>query len=1014
MTRSLRRRLLASSLMVSATLVAATPGLAQTTPPGDTPVQPGPTAPLPNAAQAEAPADTGPTANPGQDIIVTGSILRRADTETPSPITVVTQQELTRRGISTTQDAVQQLASNNGPALTNSFTANGAFAAGASAVSLRGLSTSSTLVLFDGLRAAYYPLSDDGTRNFVDLNTIPDDIVDSIQVLRDGASSSYGADAIAGVVNIITKRQIKGLTGRAEAGLSDRGDASQYRLSLTGGVGDIDSDGYNAYISGFYYRSESLANRERPYPFSSDDQRRLGNANADAPNNVANGIQSDGSFSLSTTSSNFLVRPYDAATGTVLGRYQTLNPNCGPGTPVNLTAAQLASRGGSTAPATVCQYDFTNLYGVIQPQIERFGGSGRVSAKIGGSEAYVEVNFIQSTSSYFDAPDSIRRNAQTGIFFPRYSSAASGGAFAPGSQALQLPVFVCPERVNCATSPNRQLNPNNPFAAQGQVGQVIGRDYSQPTFRSTRNRSYRAAFGINGDITDHITYDVGGTAMHVDLQNTQAGFVYIQNLLNVIADGTFNFVNPSATPQSVNDYIKPTNITNSSSDQYQIQGTVGFTPIDLPGGPLQIGVGGSIRYEAIDAPSANTDQFGPTQRYFAINAFGTRGNRTVYSAYGEVNAPILRQLEVDASGRYDNYSSGQDYFSPKVGAKFTPVRQVTLRGTYSKGFRIPSFGEANALPTTGFVTNQIGLFNDTYLAQYGCSVATFNSCPSYIRAGSYGLTTLASPNLAPEKSRSFTGGVIVEPIRGISFTVDYYNIKKTGAITSPSTSPALLAYYTGQAIPPQFNVIADAVDPNFPNAQPRIGFVQSQLINSDTIKTQGLDFGANIDRQFGAARFTSNLSLSYILKLETQFPDGTTERYDGTLGNFNLTAGSGTPKWHGFWLNTIDFNDTFALSGTVNLFGGYDLSAQDQGGAYKDGSLNPGFVNDRVKDYYTLDLTGTVKVNDQFSFYVNILNVLDNLPPIDPVTYGANLYNPVQGGTGILGRYIKAGIRFGL
>ena len=149
---------------------------------------------------------TSPKADPS-DIVVTGSILRRATS--PSPITRLTAETLDRRGVSTVQDAIQTLASNNGPALTNSFTANGAFASGASAVSLRGLSTNSTLVLFDGLRAAYYPLADDGSRNFVDLNTIPDDIVERIDVLRDGASASYGADAIAGVVNIITKKEFK-------------------------------------------------------------------------------------------------------------------------------------------------------------------------------------------------------------------------------------------------------------------------------------------------------------------------------------------------------------------------------------------------------------------------------------------------------------------------------------------------------------------------------------------------------------------------------------------------------------------------------------------------------------------------------------------------------------------------------------------------------------------------------------------------------------------------------------
>src|SRR3546814_240375 len=126
---------------------------------------------------------------PVQDIVVTGSILK-TDTATPSPVTTITVENLDQRGISTTQDAIQSLSANNGPALTNSFSANGAFAGGASAVSLRGLSTNSTLVLFDGMRAAYYPLADDGTRNFVDLNTIPDDIIDQVQVVREDRKST--------------------------------------------------------------------------------------------------------------------------------------------------------------------------------------------------------------------------------------------------------------------------------------------------------------------------------------------------------------------------------------------------------------------------------------------------------------------------------------------------------------------------------------------------------------------------------------------------------------------------------------------------------------------------------------------------------------------------------------------------------------------------------------------------------------------------------------------------------
>ncbi len=1003
-TRGLRGGTALSAFVLAGTLFAA-PAFAQDTTTTATPV--------PATTATQDVEDEG-------EIVVTGSLFSTTASAAPSPVTVVTAESLDKRGISTVQDAIQSLASNNGPALTNSFSANGAFAAGASAVSLRGLSTNSTLVLFDGLRAAYYPLADDGSRNFVDLNTIPDDIIDRIEVLRDGASSTYGADAIAGVVNIITKKEFKGFGARAEAGLSDRGDAASYRLTATVGTGDLDENGFNAYLSGFFYKSDAVANHDRPYPYSSDDQRGIcfeGHCGSDLRRNA---IAANGTVALST-GANFMVRPYDITNTAAAGRYQNLS-DCGIGTPRALTPTEQ----GATAPSTVCQFDATNLWGMITPNIERFGVSGRVTARLGDSiEAYAMVNFMQSSVNYTGFPATIYGTAPTGIFSPTFSTSSNTvPPRAVGSGILALPVYVC-ARANGASATmvngvptvagcnagNGTLNPNNPFAAAGQVARLIGMDTSEVTYNATRNRAYRGAIGITGNLTDNITFDVGATAMHTDLRRTQDGYVYIQHLLDVVADGSYNFRNPRATPQSVRDYLTPVNITNASSDQYQIQASIAADLFELPGGPLKIGGGGSFRYEGVDAPSGNSDINGPTQRYFTLNAFGTSGNRTIASAFAEIDAPITNFATVNASGRYDSYSSGQDAFSPKVGLKITPVKQLVLRGTFSKGFRIPSFGEANALPTTGYVTPTSSAFTDTYLAPYGCTVATFASCPTYVRQA-YGLTTLASPNLEPEKSRSFTAGAIFEPTRGITFSVDYYNIKKTGAITSPDTGTALQNYYAGLPIDPSITVIADAPDINTPAGRPRAAFIESALINADTIRAEGLDFAASVDFDVtDGLRIASSIEASYIINLSTEV-EGVVQKYEGTLGNFNLTAGNGTQEWHGSWLTTLDFGN-FELNGTANYISGYNLSAMDQGDGYKDCGSSPGITPCDVDSYLTFDLSMRFKINDQFTLYGVVNNVLDKMPPIDPVTYGANNYNAVQGGNGILGRYLKAGVKVG-
>jgi iron complex outermembrane recepter protein len=995
------RHLISASVFAVATALGS-PALAQATPQATT------TTPQPEATEPE---DT---------IVVTGSILRQADRETPSPVTTITQENLDRRGLSTTQDGLQSLASNNGPALTNSFTANGAFAGGASAVSLRGLSSNSTLVLFDGLRGAYYPLADDGTRNFVDLNTIPDDIVERVEVLRDGASSSYGADAVAGVVNIITKRQFKGLQGRAEAGISELGDASNYRLSLTGGIGDLAEDRYNVYVSGFYYRSEQLKSRERRYPFNTDDLRQVCFEGNCGPNNVLNGTEADGNTGGFEITTPFAVRPRDALTGAAIpgrSRYQYLG-GCQGLPSATLSAAELALAQNAAAPANgvVCQEDITQLYGTIQPLIERFGGSAKATARYGDTgEAYAEFNFLQTSTSYSGLPATIRGNAPAGFYFPRYSTSANIAAYG-NNTVLQLPVFVCASGVNCATAADRRLNPNNPFAAQGQTAAIIGRIPNLIERNDTRTRAYRVALGAKGNINDRLTYDVGATAMHIDLRSTADGYVRIQNLLDAVNTGSYNFVNPGANSAALLSQIAPTNINNATSDLYQLQGTIGAQLADLPGGPLQLGVGAGIRYEAVDAPSANSDINGPTQRYYRLNGFAAKGNRTVYSAYAELNAPIFDQVTVNASGRYDKYSSGPSNFSPKVGVKFQPIRQIVLRGTYSRGFRIPSFGESNAtFPTTGYVGATRGIYTDAFLSQYGCSLATYTACPSYVSAATYGQTSISNPDLQPEKSRSFTGGILVEPFRGVSFTVDYYNIKKTGAITTANNAPAIAAYYNNQAIPAGYQVIADAPDVNNPNAKPRIAFVQAPFINANTIKSEGIDFGANVAFPIGdRLKVSSFLEATYILNLSTTFPDGSVERYDGTLGNYNLTAGSGTPKWRGTWLTTIEF-EPFQLSGTANYFDGYDLSAEDQTGPGTRGQcgLSDGTIPCRVKSYFTFDLNAAFKVNDKFTFYANVQNLFNRYPPLDNVTYGAHLYNPVQGGSGILGRNFKAGVKFG-
>src|SRR4051794_12616642 len=298
-------------------------------------------------AGTDAPPVTQTNANgggQGEDIVVTGTLFRRTNTETPSPVSILSSEALARRGLVTPADAIRSLSSDNSGSIPLSFTAG--FANGASGVSLRGLSVNSTLVLFDGLRGAYYPLADDGQRNFVDLNTIPDIAVDRIEVLRDGASSTYGADAIGGVVNVITKREFRGIQGSAEAGISQRGDAAEHRFTAIAGTGSLADQGWNFYIGGEYYHADALAQNERGFPFNTGNLSSL--TCGVAPDTAACVNANAGARAAGATIS-AVVRPatqpdpnnpfsvVNAGSGTV---YQILNPaGCANGTALRTNAA---------------------------------------------------------------------------------------------------------------------------------------------------------------------------------------------------------------------------------------------------------------------------------------------------------------------------------------------------------------------------------------------------------------------------------------------------------------------------------------------------------------------------------------------------------------------------------------------------------------------------------------------------------------------------------------------------
>ncbi|AIT05233.1 TonB-dependent receptor [Sphingomonas taxi] len=930
-----------------------------------------------NAQDTAAPAAAAPdqTAQPsaqatpatGADIIVTGSLFRRTDTETPSPVTTLTADSLAKAGITTVSDAIRSISADSSGSIPTAFSSG--FGAGSSGVSLRGLTVNSTLTVIDGLRTANYPLSDDGQRSFVDLNTIPDAIVDRVEVLKDGASSSYGADAIGGVVNIIMKKEITGVYGTVEGGVSQRGDGGEQRATLTLGTGHLKDKGFNLYISGEYQHDDPIWARNRGFPLNTADLSGIGGDN----NNAGSAVPGTTTSAVVAPTTQLTPGNVLSGSGLATGPFQVLNPNgcTGSTTPISGTAGN------------GCQQNLVADYGQIQPEQTRFGVTVHATAQVNDqTQAYIMASYFQNEVK-------------------ASSTAANIRSYNPiNTQNIVLPVLLS----------NGQLNPNNPFAATGQPASIYYRFGDIPGSSDYKNHVLRGAAGIDGRFGDGWGYSVSATVAHSWLDITQNGYLNLSALTNAINTGSYNFVDPTQNSAAVRSALSPAVRTQATSDLDMIQATITKDLFALPGGPLQLGVGGSFRYEAQNDPNQN-----PNLTTIGLNQYTAVGSRTVESGYFEVNAPVLTSLEINGSGRFDHYEEGYNRFSPKIGAKFTPFRQLAIRGTFSKGFRAPSFAETSG-SVIGFTTTKAPC---SIQAQHGGTVATDGTCSggsAYNQSYSIGFNTVGNPNIKPELSRSFTGGVVVQPLRWLSFTADYYNIKKTDVISGgPLSNQALAAYYAGTQLPNGYSVTPDAIDPAFPNAPQRALFVNSPFANAAALKTSGIDVSALVQlHPSDDLHVTSRAEATYILHyLFKPSADQPYSDFVGTQAPYITSSGAGTPQWRGNWQNSVEYG-AYTLTGTAYYVAGYKAVAFDQfgttdcnGGSTYGGS-DPNF-NCHVRRFIDVDLTGSVKVNDKFNFYFNVINLLDAKAPLNAGNYAATNYNPTYTQIGAVGRTFRFG-----
>ena len=922
-----------------------------------------------------------------QEVVVTGSLIRRTDTETPSPVQIISAQDLRNSGFTSVAEVLHNLAANGAGTLNQAY--GQAFASGGSGVALRGLTVGDTLTLIDGERMVTYPLTDDGDRSFVDLSAIPMSAIDSIEVLKDGASAIYGADAIAGVVNIKLKQTYQGGEFTGEGGATQHNDGWYWHASAIMGWGDLNSDGYNVYATLDYHRNELIWGTSRRGLWTNLDWSTFPGGQNTTPGAI--GAQA-------------LVYP-DSATGYVL------NPTPNPALNPLQQAHYLPGCNYTLLSSDQCTFAFP---GQIQPPTSQTNFLGKFTKALGQDwKLTVTASLFNSVAKQTAPPTEpafghLLQN--TGAEQGSIPLIAWGPGFGP------TPVIYSPLSLP-------KSNSNNPFTTAPAATLVYSFPEVGPWVINTSTNTYRL-FG-----------DIKGTAGGWDL-DASVGFMYAN--MNLDFDGGLN---PTYAQQALNNgsyvpggpnnnpsQIAPAVSSNPTSqlDVVDVHGTRDL--FQIPGGPLGLAIGTQFYHKSqndTDPPTiANGQQEGITN--FAV------GSQDVWAGFLELRGKPLKQLELGAAVRYDHYNTYGGQASPKFDAKFTPIDMLSLRGTWGKGFRAPTISESG---DSGIAYGQGNVY-DPMLCPGGVPnvKGTYNALCSYPVTGA----TPGNPALKAVTSENATFGVIFEPASVFNMSIDWYYIKLTNDILCACDTGNLARTYASivrgpsQSLPVCTATTAPDVQCPTANVATPVGYPIYSLypyVNAGTTKTSGIDIDLRGKFDFGnLGTFTAGINYTYIAQYEITYL-GQTFDLAGTHGPSGTSGDTGNPKQRAVGTFTWEKGPATATF-TVNYTGSFHITdplvgwnncltaIQTSGNGY--GAAIPGTVTTlapqwvpycSVDHFTSVNLFGAYHINDHFEVHGSITNLFNTAPSVDLETYGGGaLYRyTTLNQEGAIGRFFLLG-----
>jgi iron complex outermembrane receptor protein len=905
---------------------------------------------------------------------ITGSNIRRSQTETASSVQTLTARDIQQSGRSTVAELLQTLAVDNQGSVPASF-GNG-FAAGASGISLRGLGAASTLVLLNGRRIAPYGLADDGQKVFADLNIIPTEAVERVEILKDGASAIYGSDAIAGVVNIILRRDFVGTTVRGSYGQSRYHDGRDTRFALTHGFGNLDTDKYNALFALEYGRKGNVTNYDRRTrdQIGRTDLRYLGFSAQQALG---------GTGAITRTNAAGSAVNGNVRNPTTLDYYNRGNLN-GVDFTRTFPAAACSNftnhRQGD--PLGGCLTDATQEYGEIQPKQDTLNLFGRFTYQLTPElQTYAELNLYRSEMRTQTTP-----------------SGVSADVGSPAGASLNAGMSL------------GAAHPDNPYFGSAARLRYLATDVG-PRTNQTDSTFSRALVGIKGTVAN---WDIDSALLFSQNKITREQGGYLQRnvafaLLNPTADnvaaasssaayaalpaGTYWRIAENAGLNSPALYaaLSPTLSNGATSRIIQADFKASRELTQLPGGALGLAVGGEFRHEySLLDPTPGTE----TGNIIGLGYSAYQGSRNVGALYAEVLAPVIKNVEVSGALRYDHFTDVGNSYTPKIGVKWTPVPSLALRSTFARGFRAPSSAENGRGGLAAYSTAEDPV---------RCALGVTTACS----AASIAVITSPNPDLSPERSKNYSLGLVWAPLPRSSASIDFWQIKRKNEINQVQTTTAIA----------NGDVVRDpsTADPAIPGDPGAISVVLANYVNSAQTLVRGVDLDLRHGINLGSNR--GNLTLSavwtHLFKWLRTEQDGTERDFAGTHGNCDITNCTGTPDDR-VNLSASWERDAWRVTAMANFRGKLDnvLFKNDPDGCaftYANGDDAPGGC--KIASFTSIDLSVRWAPSKRMEVFATIQNLFDKVAPLDPLTYGATSYNPLDY-SGALGRYYSAGIRY--